>query len=358
VRREHLLEDTYAQMSRMSPRDMRKVFRFSFQGEPGLDAGGVTREWYELVSQELFCEKGGFFKYSAVDNLTYQINTSSALANEYHLEYFHLAGRIIGKALMDGRILKAYFTLPTFKHIVSAPITLRDLESVDTALHNSLMQIFAMRREDIKDLCLDFTYADEVFGEVKTVELRPNGKEVEVTGDNYMEYVEALLRERMLASISQQLRFLLQGIYEVVPLYFLSVFDYMELELLLVGVPEIDVDDWKEHTVYGGDYSKSHKIVDWFWKSVKNLESEQRAKLLQFVTGTSRVPAHGFSALQGSDGRISRFAITSVERSASTLPKSSTCFNRLYLPKYSSFDELNHYILLITNMDVTGFDME
>ena len=70
------------------------------------------------------------------------------------------------------------------------------------------------------------------------------------------------------------------------------------------------------------------------------------------------MPAHGFAALQGSDGRISKFCIVSLPLSVSVLPKTSTCFNRLYLPVYNNRQQLQRYLRITISIDVSGFGME
>ena len=62
---------------------------------------------------------------------------------------------------------------------------------------------------------------------------------------------------------------LLTGLYEVVPQHLLFMFDHQELELLLCGVPVIDVDEWERHTVYKGRYNNQHQVVKWFWEAVR-----------------------------------------------------------------------------------------
>lgn len=79
------------------------------------------------------------------------------------------------------------------------------------------------------------------------------------------------------------------------------VFDERELELLIGGMSEIDVDDWMKHTDYRG-YQQGDEVVQWFWKAVKGWPAEKKSRLLQFTTGTSRIPVNGFKDLQGSDG--------------------------------------------------------
>jgi hypothetical protein len=119
------------------------------------------------------------------------------------------------------------------------------------------------------------------------------------------------------------------------------------VQLLLCGLPTVDVDDWKRHTVYRGEYEARSKVIRWFWQVcgpmlimlvfhslllsfiqvVTEFTDEQRARLLQFVTGTSRVPVAGFGALQGYDGSIRQFAIESIALATSVFPKAHTCFN-------------------------------
>ena len=118
-----------------------------------------------------------------------------------------------------------------------------------------------------------------------------------MTDENKDEYISEMLKYRMLTSVSKQLHCFLQGLFEVVPRELLSVFDYQELELLLCGLPDINVEQWAHYTKYEGEFEdqgKDHPVCQWFWQVVADFSQEDRARLLQFATGTSRVPAQGF----------------------------------------------------------------
>lgn len=67
---------------------------------------------------------------------------------------------------------------------------------------------------------------------------------------------------------------------------------------MLCGMQEFDVDDWYNSTVYR-HYTRDSKQIQWFWRAVKEMDNEKRARLLQFVTGTCRLPVGGFSELMG-----------------------------------------------------------
>lgn len=77
----------------------------------------------------------------------------------------------------------------------------------------------------------------------------------------------------------------------------INMFNDHELELLISGLPEIDVDDLRGNTEYTG-YTPAAKQIQWFWEIVAALSKEDLALLVQFVTGTSKVPLEGFKALQ------------------------------------------------------------
>ena len=102
-------------------------------------------------------------------------------------------------------------------------------------------------------------------------------------------------------------------------------------------------DDWSKFTDYRG-YEVNDEVVQWFWKCVRSWPPERKSRLLQFATGTSRIPVNGFKDLQGSDGPR-RFTI---EKSGdpSQLPKSHTCFNRIDLPPYKDYATLEQKLTL------------
>lgn len=106
VRRDQLLSDSLYALERIPKESLRKIFRFEFLGEPGIDAGGVAREWYDQVTDALFNPDFGLFQYSSVDQMCMQINPASGLVERDHERYFRLVGRILAKALFDGQIIR------------------------------------------------------------------------------------------------------------------------------------------------------------------------------------------------------------------------------------------------------------
>ena len=79
----------------------------------------------------------------------------------------------------------------------------------------------------------------------------------------------------------------------MLPLNEISVFDVSELELMLCGVPSLDIEDWKAHTDYKSGYNPEHQTIQHFWTIIAAWNDDYRAKLLRFVTGTAAVPPGG-----------------------------------------------------------------
>jgi HECT-domain (ubiquitin-transferase) len=102
-------------------------------------------------------------------------------------------------------------------------------------------------------------------------------------------------------------------------------------------------DDWTKFTDYRG-YEVNDEVIQWFWKCVRSWPPERKSRLLQFATGTSRIPVNGFKDLQGSDGPR-RFTIEKAG-DPNQLPKSHTCFNRIDLPPYKDYASLEHKLTL------------
>uniref|UniRef100_A0A8C1JNM1 HECT-type E3 ubiquitin transferase n=1 Tax=Cyprinus carpio TaxID=7962 RepID=A0A8C1JNM1_CYPCA len=348
IRREHLLEGTFNQVMAYSRKELQRNKLFiAFVGEEGLDYSGPSREFFFLLSQELFNPYYGLFEYSANDTYTVQISPMSAFV-ENHLEWFRFSGRILGLALIHQYLLDAFFTRPFYKALLRLVTDLSDLEYLDEEFHKSLQW---MKDNDITNILdLTFTVNEEVFGQVIERELKSGGSNIQVTEKNKKEYIERMARWRVERGVMQQTEALVRGFYEVVDSRLVSVFDARELELVIAGTAEIDLNDWRSNTEYRGGYHDGHVVIRCFWDAVERFNNEQRLRLLQFVTGTSSVPYEGFAALRGSNG-LRRFCIEKWGKITS-LPRAHTCFNRLDLPPYPSYPVL--YEKLLTAVEETS----
>lgn len=94
--------------------------------------------------------------------------------------------------------------------------------------------------------------------------------------------------------VKKSIGYIKEGLNKVIPNNLLSIFEPYEMEMLLYGVPFIDVQDWKVNTTYKAPYAQNNNTIRWFWKVVEEFDQEQLANLLHFCTGSSRTPIHGF----------------------------------------------------------------
>jgi hypothetical protein len=352
IRRDNLLEDSFQFVSRIKNVEHLKARLYvKFAGEDGLDYGGLAREWFYLLSHEMFNPYYGLFEYAASDDYTLQINPDSGVLNEYHLDYFKFIGRVCGMAVYHAKLVDAFFVRSFYKKMIGRQIKLEDLQGIDEEFYNSLQYVLD---NDPEPLCLAFSTTHEFLGEVKEIDLKPNGRDIPVTDDNKREYIDLLIKWRITDRVKRQMDAFLKGFSELIPVHLLKVFDDKELEYLMCGLAEIDVEDWKKNTELVG-YSANDPVIVWFWRAVESWDNEMRARLLQFVTGTSKVPMNGFAELQGSNGPR-KFCLKRYGK-PQDLPRSHTCFNRIDLPTYTSYHQLKEKLKLAVE-NTAGFDIE
>uniref|UniRef100_A0A8D2LH23 NEDD4-like E3 ubiquitin-protein ligase WWP2 n=1 Tax=Varanus komodoensis TaxID=61221 RepID=A0A8D2LH23_VARKO len=352
VSRQTLFEDSFQQIMNMKSYDLRRRLYIIMRGEEGLDYGGVAREWFFLLSHEVLNPMYCLFEYAGKNNYCLQINPASSI-NPDHLTYFRFIGRFIAMALYHGKFIDTGFTLPFYKRMLNKRPTLKDLESIDPEFYNSILWIKSNNLEEC-GLELYFIQDMEVLGKVTTHELKEGGESIRVTEENKDEYILLLTDWRFTRGVEEQTKAFLDGFNEVAPLEWLRYFDEKELELMLCGMQEIDMSDWQKNAIYR-HYTKNSKQIQWFWQVVKEMDNEKRIRLLQFVTGTCRLPVGGFAELIGSNGP-QKFCIDKVGKET-WLPRSHTCFNRLDLPPYKSFEQLKEKLLYAIE-ETEGFGQE
>ncbi|XP_015446292.2 E3 ubiquitin-protein ligase NEDD4-like isoform X7 [Pteropus alecto] len=351
LHRNNIFEESYRRIMSVKRPDVLKArLWIEFESEKGLDYGGVAREWFFLLSKEMFNPYYGLFEYSATDNYTLQINPNSGLCNEDHLSYFTFIGRVAGLAVFHGKLLDGFFIRPFYKMMLGKQITLNDMESVDSEYYNSLKWIL---ENDPTELDLMFCIDEENFGQTYQVDLKPNGSEIMVTNENKREYIDLVIQWRFVNRVQKQMNAFLEGFTELLPIDLIKIFDENELELLMCGLGDVDVNDWRQHSIYKNGYCPNHPVIQWFWKAVLLMDAEKRIRLLQFVTGTSRVPMNGFAELYGSNGP----QLFTIEQwgSPEKLPRAHTCFNRLDLPPYETFEDLREKLLMAVE-NAQGFE--
>ncbi|CAN7974738.1 unnamed protein product, partial [Ixodes persulcatus] len=199
VRREHVFEDSFRELHRRPPEEWKNRFYIVFEGEEGQDAGGLLREWYTIISREIFNPMYALFTTSPGDRVTYMINPASH-CNSNHLSYFKFVGRVIAKAVYDNKLLECYFTRSFYKHILGKPVKYTDMESEDYSFYQGLVFLL---EHGVRALGYELTFSVEVqeFGVTEVRDLKPGGRHLPVTEETTQEYVRLVCQEKMTGAI-------------------------------------------------------------------------------------------------------------------------------------------------------------
>ena len=338
-----LFNDSFEALYKKDAKILRGKLVVYFENEEAVDEGGVKREWLTLLSKEMFNPNYMLFSL-AKNGTTYTINSDSGKYNSDHLKYFEFIGKIIAKAIFDGMMIDCYFTRIIYKLISGCPLSYHDMEDYDPVYYNSIKWLLETNFTN-SETYLTYSYNHDNLGEIQTVDLIENGRNIDVTEENKFDYVQRLCSYKLYDTIKLQINSLLKGFYDIIPKNLISIFNYRELELIISGMPTINLTDWKNNTIYE-NYNEESTIIKYFWEIIESFDNDERAEFLQFVTGSSKVPLEGFCALQGIGG-INKFKISKVfDKNFDRLPTAHTCTNQLDLPEYPSKDILNNRLRL------------
>ncbi|OAE31917.1 hypothetical protein AXG93_4485s1040 [Marchantia polymorpha subsp. ruderalis] len=297
VRRSELIRDTLQQLASYNVQELKKPLKVVFDGEAGIDEGGVTKEFFQLLVRDLFN-----------------------------------VGIVLGLAIHNGVILDVHFPLFTlkrlpqtvYKKVMGKEMQLDDLKDVQPQLFRGLQQLLDFDGDVEGTFCLTFQVEYEFFGEIKTHDLIPGGSNIPVTKDNRKRYVDLYVHYLLEESIDKQFSSFKEGFMQVCLGRALSLFRYEELELLICGLPHFDFD-------------------------VRAMPLEEKKQLLFFSTGNDRAPIGGLACL--------KFIIQKNGDDTNRLPTAQTCFNILLLPEYSGKAKLENR-LKVAIQNSTGFGLQ
>lgn len=190
-----------------------------------------------------------------------------------HLEYFTFSGRVIALALMHRVQVGIVFDRVFFLQLAGNRVTLEDVRDADPYMYSSCKQILEMDADFIDSDGLGLTFVREVeeLGSRKVVELCPGGKSLVVNSKNREKYVDLLIKDRFVTSISQQVSHFAQGFADILcsprlQQFFFKSLDLEDLDWMLHGSEHtISTEDWKAHTDYSG-YKETDPQISWFWE--------------------------------------------------------------------------------------------
>jgi hypothetical protein len=292
--------------------------------------GGLRRDWFTTLIRALFNPEYALFTAQAVPNPASSINQD-------HLSFFTFAGKIIAKAVFDGVNLDCHLPVFLCKEILGVPVSLSDFEGDPS--YPSLQWIL---ENDPEPLEMYFVADEEKLGKHTVIPLVKNGEHIQVTECNKQKFVQLYVRYRLIGRVGAQVKAFIDGFHAIITADELRMFAPNELDLIICGVPTVDVKDLKTHCTYMYPLHPEHPLVHRFFAVIRHWPLEDLAKLLLFVTGSSQVPTGGFKVFADSGHPFSLATGGGPKR----LPVAHTCTNTLDLPSYRNEQELNEKLRL------------
>jgi E3 ubiquitin-protein ligase NEDD4 len=178
---------------------------------------------------------------------------------------------MIALALKSKVHVGIYFDRVFFKQLAGNYITLEDIRDADPIMYHSCKKILEMNADyiDSDELGLTFSIEVEELGHRKVIELCPGGESLVVDSKNREKYVDLLIQNRFVTSVSAQVSHFAAGFADIISGSRLEFFRYLELEdldwMLHGSENAISVEDWKAHTKYNG-YKAIDRQITWFWE--------------------------------------------------------------------------------------------
>lgn len=286
IRRDYLIDDALAELevvAMTNPKDLKKQIFIEFDGEAGIDEGGVSKEFFQLIVEEIFNPNFGMFIFNE-DTRTCWFNSFS-FENEAQ---FTLIGIVLGLAIYNSVILSLNFPMVVYKKLMNVTTTWKDLKDWNPLVYNSLKSMLDYTEPDFEDV-FSQTFEigfENIFGEPLKQELKKEGDKIAVNQHNKHEFVELYADFLLNRSVEKQFRAFKKGFSMVTdesPLQLL--FRPEEIELLVCGSKNFDFDELEKSTEYEGGYTSETEIIKHFWSVVHGLPMESKLKLLQFTTG-------------------------------------------------------------------------
>jgi len=354
IDRFNVLESTYRASRHFLQSDWAKLWEIFFDGELGVDQGGLRREWFDLVTRAIFDPDNQIFV--PLEEGAMSVGPNPFPPSNIKQKHYRLAGKLVGKALYESAMgetyrlnLNARLAHSLLAQIIGVGVHSSMLEKDAPELWRSKIQFILENEVDF----LDLTFTQEEVradGEVITVELVPNGTRIPVTDSNKKVYITALSKYMLETRVKTQVTAFLEGVHTLVPENLLTLWDEAELELLLCGVRDYSVSELrKHHTLVGRPLGRYATVLAWFWEVLAHLGKEDLSRFAQFCTGSSLLPPGGFAALKP----LLQISWGGGERGS--LPTSHTCFNMLVLPDADNYQQLERVLLTALREGSEGF---
>ncbi|XP_026746335.1 ubiquitin-protein ligase E3A [Trichoplusia ni] len=338
VRRNNIIDDALVGLEMVAMEralDLKKQLVVEFEGEQGVDEGGVSKEFFQLIVEEIFNPDYGMFTQQP-DSHTVWFNMTSFETEAQ----FTLIGIVLGLAIYNNVILAVNFPMVVYRKLMGKKGSFEDLADWNFTLYNGLKDMLDYTGNDLEEVYYQtfrICYQD-VFGNAIFHDLKEDGDNIFVTQENKREFVEMYADFLLNESVESQFKAFRRGFLMVTdesPLA--ALFRPEEVEMLVCGSKNFDFNELEKSTEYDGGYTSESQTIKDFWSIVHSSSLDDKRKLLQFTTGSDRVPVGGLSHL--------KLVIARNGPDCDRLPTAHTCFNVLLLPEYETKEKLQDRLM-------------
>lgn len=324
-----------------------KPWKITFTGEMGIDMGGLARELVTECANDLSCPNVGVF--CQTPNGQSQVGyykdrfipvPSSDLPNQDKI--YRIVGALIGMTIRTGLVQEFMFPPVFWNFLVKEKISIQDIYDIDVNYKNTMESIKDAIQSNIsaeefsKQFNMKFVVRNS-FGQ--EISLTQRGRTEPVTLSNAQVYI-AMANEFRINELKKPLIMIRDGFLENIGLLLPAFLDSETLEFSACGDSEISYEDMHKIINFVGISDDQQSI---FLQVVQKFSPEQRAALLKFSTGRARLPPAGAA-------NMFKFVVDNDGALVDMLPTSSTCFHKLHLPRYSSFEKAFQMISIAVEM--------
>lgn len=353
ISRKNILAESFNELMISKEINLNKQIQIHFIDELARDIGGVFQEWYTCIMKEFIHPLNHLFELNTYSSINITSNKSN------NPLYYQFYGKLLAKGLINNIILPYSINPIIIKRILQFPLQLSDLSYIDNKLYCSLLSLQSNPISSTNELYFVWNIR-KPNGSIEEINLIPEGESIIINDNNKELFISKVIEYECYIKQKEEIDLIVLGFNELISYEYISVMSIEELDFVFSGQKTIDINDWYNSTVYKGKYYSSHLTIKLFWNVMKELNDDELLIFYSFCTGRAKVPIDGFDSLMGPNNQVQHFTIDSIQKDCNEfrLIEVNTCFNRIYLPNYSTKELMRKSIMTIINNDTNFFGLE
>ena len=358
VNRNNIFVDSYNQFIRTKGLNLTRPLKIRFNNETNSDQEGAYREWYSLMFQDIKSPKNKLFIMNPYKSFEPNTVLFYPKYPGMKFEYYDFIGILIVKAICDLMVIRSIkINRVLLKAISKRPITLDDIKYYNLDLYQQL-KFINDNQISLNPQLQQIRFVWNIMGPnniKQEIEIVPGGKNIFLNDNNKFSFIDKVIYTEAIKPYEEHILHVQKGLHSIFDTVLEGIFSVEELQFLISGQDNIDINDWKENTIYKGCYNPDHPVIKMFWEKIGSMQKMEIVKFLKFSTGSGSVPIDGFGSLKGIGGMIQKFTIEPFTNYSAENPdeyvfhkiEAKRCHHTIILPLYRNKSELDKAINII-----------